>query len=86
MRITITPTLLVVADYDGDELVTPIYPHEYRRLVEMGYPLIAKKEFSWDGFDMVDVSLYQHYTDRDLYKHINTIIRTAFKDVRRTLR
>jgi hypothetical protein len=84
MKIIITPTLLVVADYDGDELVVPLYPHEHRKLVEMAYPHICTETFD-DGTDVWKVGPPVLFTERELYKEINTVIRNAYKDVRRKL-
>ena len=79
MKIIITPTLLVVADYDGDELVVPLYPHEYSKLIEI--EILTQLEQS--SKDNTFVDLNAPYKRTDFYKYVNTVIRTAYKDGRR---
>lgn len=79
MKIIITPSLLVVADYDGDELVVPLFPHEYQVLISIGIGS------SFGNYCDTLTFGTQTETNRNLVKYVNTVIRTAYKDVRRTL-
>jgi hypothetical protein len=80
MKIVITPSLLVVVDYDGDELAVALRPDEYQKLVEIEAHVPRPEEpgvFTTSGIGW--------YTKQDFYKYVNLVIRTAWKDTRRTL-